>query len=375
MIIFRYLIKEITAVFVVITAILLFIFLSNQLVRYLGYAAEGRLIGTILTHLLLLEIPNLISLLLPLGLFLGVLLAYGRLYVDNEMTVLSACGMSQTRLTVITVCCGIVVAVLVGTLTLWIVPKMYAQREQLITQVKDSIVSTLLPGRFQTMANGQQVFYIETMSRDRQQVHNVFIAQRSKHTAQEAGGEWSIFSAQSGHQYTDKNTGDQFVVATQGYRYQGTPGQKDYRIAQFGKYGVRIPKPSLASNDLQKTKPTISLWQNRQDSAAVQAELQWRLALPISSILLALLAVPLSRVKPRQGKYAQLLPSILIYIVYANMLFVSRSWVADNVIPATLGIWTIHAALLLMTLFLWLNQTHWRILRNRLGVQRFWSAS
>lgn len=354
MIIFRYLIKEVTTVLIVITTLLLFIFLSNQLVRYLGYAADGRLISTLLLQLILIEIPQLLSLLLPLGLFLGILLAYGRLYVDNEMLIFHACGLSRAKLVWITMPLAAVVAGIVFLITFWISPHLLSKKNEILEHSKASLIETLLPGRFQASSDGRTVFYVESMSRDRQQVQNVFVAERLKNTEHDdAGGEWSIFSAQSGYQKLDPITGQRYIIAKNGYRYQGVPGQRDYRVAHFGEYGVELPVPSSIRSIEQKSMSTKKLWENRNNPSE-QAELQWRISIPLSAFLLALLAVPLSRVKPRQGKYAQLLPAVLIYIIYANLLFVGRAWVNDGVVPSSIGMWWIHVALVvLIAILLW----------------------
>lgn len=365
MIIFRYLFKEVTTVLLVITTLLLFIFLSNQLVRYLGYAADGRLISTLLFHLILLEIPQLLALLLPLGLFLGILLAYGRLYVDNEMMVLNACGFTRMQLVWMTLPITLIVFFITTALTFWVSPMLLAEKNTILAHSSASLVETLLPGRFQASKDGHQVFYVESMSRDRSQVKNIFVAEHLKRTGNEdVGGEWSIFSAQSGYQKIDSDTGHHYIVAMNGYRYQGVPGRRDYRIAHFSEYGVELPTPSIVHTEEQRAANTAKLWENRHHVLA-WAELQWRIAIPVSALLLALLAVPLSRVKPRQGKYAQLLPAILIYIVYANMLFVGRAWLNEGIVSPQLGMWWIHGVILLLALLLLWQQSAWKVTMMR----------
>jgi lipopolysaccharide export system permease protein len=371
MIIFRYITKEITTVLMVVTAILLLIFLSNQFVRYLNYIADGRLFNGLLFDLMLLEIPNLLGLLLPLGLFLGILLVFGRLQAENEMTVLAACGMSRSSLMLMTLCCTLVVAIMVGVLTLWATPHLFSIKNRLLTQTDNtSLLVSLLPGRFQAINEGQEVFYVENMSRDHKKVGNVFVAERSKNPNTEAGGEWTVFAAKEGYQYRDKKSGDQFIAVKQGYRYQGTPGQQDYRIVRYGEYGVRLQTQPKIMVDAHKTLTTSKLWQEAAINPQIAAELQWRLSVPIMAFLLGVLAVPLSRVKPRQGRYAALLPAILIYVIYANMMFVGRAWVADGTVSAAMGMWWIHAIILVLALLLLPSPTSWKTLFYRLGKRR-----
>src|SRR5580692_5694408 len=116
MIISRYLIKEIFNALFSVAFVMLLIFLSNQLIRYLKYAANGKIAASVVMQLMGLEIPYLLVLLLPLGLFLGILFAYGRLYAENEMRVMQACGLSTKRLLMITTSCSMFVGLIVMVL-------------------------------------------------------------------------------------------------------------------------------------------------------------------------------------------------------------------------------------------------------------------
>ena len=137
----------------------------------------------------------------------------------------------------------------------------------------------------------------------------------------------------------DPTTGDKFVVLTQGYRYTGIPGTPDYQIAQFASYGVRVQQNAIPAKNRTEATPTLALWQQARGNPDYAAELQWRIALPLSALVLTLISVPLSKVKPRQGRYARLVPAFLLYILYVNLLFASRAWIEDGVIPPTLGLW------------------------------------
>ena len=143
------------------------------------------------------------------------------------------------------------------------------------------------------------------------------------------------------------------MVATNGYRYYGVPGQKDFRVIKFSEYGAKL---NTATKDLKHQEESMSnakLWKQRKKNPRALAELQWRISVPLSIPILILLAVPLSRVRPRQGRYAQLLPAILIYAIYANMLFVAKDWVGHEKVPAYVGMWWLHFSLLIVALMYW----------------------
>jgi len=363
MIIFRYITRELTASIAAITGILLLIFLSNQFTRYLSQAAIGKFAGSLLLRLIAIEVPHLLGILLPLGLFLAILLVYGRMYIDNEMTVLTACGISRTKLTRLTLPTTLLVVIIVSFLSLWLSPKLLAYRDQLLAETGTAAqIETTLPGHFQEANGGQRVFYVESISPDRQHMHNLFMAQLANNSSRD-NPNWIIVTAQNGYQTVDPKSGDRFFVTTNGHRYQGIPGQNDFHIVSYEKYGLRIESHIADVNAQEETLSTSTLIRTDKNKNLALSELQWRFSMPVSALLLTLLAIPLSRIKPRFGRYSQLLPAILIYIIYANLLLVGRNWVEQGSLPPHIGLWWIHGLLAFVIILIWLWQTGWRTLR------------
>lgn len=355
MIISRYLIKEVLTALLAVTFVLLLIFISQTLVRYLSYAASGKIAANILLQIVGFEIPNLLALLLPLGLFLGVMLVFGRLYADNELRVMHACGLSIKQLILMTSTLAIAVTLVVGYLMLWVNPTIAADKQKVLTSGSaDNLLDTLMPGRFQVSSDGKRVAYVEKISRNRKEADNIFIAEQEKNAVDMTGTPWIVLSAKNGYQMIDPDSKEPFVIATEGYRYAGTPGQNDYRIIQFQKYALRTPDTTLNTQRLiQQAISTSNLIRNYHnvDNAS---ELQWRISIPFSAFLLLLLAIPLSHVKPRQGRYAMLLPAILIYVVYMNLLFAGRNLIEQKMVSIWIGLWWVHLlAFILIIGLLW----------------------
>lgn len=354
MIISRYLIKEVLDTLLAVTAVLLLIVLSNQLVRYLSYAASGKIGTNILLQLLGFETPPLIAILLPLGFYLGIMLAYGRLYADNEMSVLNACGFSTRRLLSVTSLFAVLVTLTVVALTLWLNPIVAAKKQRVMAQ--DNIINTLQSGRFHVINGGKRVIYVEKISRDRKEASNIFIAER-RDNATHKDDQWIVLSANQGYQMKEPVTRDRFIVAADGYRYDGVPGQNNYKIVEFGKYAVRLALAGMENKrQREEVLPTAQLWKEYQNPDYA-AELQWRISLPISAFLLALMAIPFSHVKPRQGRYSLLLPAILIYVIYVNMMFVARNWVEQEIVSVDFGMWWVHGIMFVLAMILILLQS------------------
>lgn len=344
----RYLTREVLSSVVAVTALMLLIFLSNELVRFLGYAALGKLAANILFQLMGYEIPYLLAFLLPLGVYLGIIWAYGGMYANNELRIVHACGVSFGRLLKQTCLFAAVVTLLVFVLMLWVNPWIAKAKNQIFAQGKaaDNMIDAILPGRFQVSRNGKRVVYVEHLSRNHKRADNVFIADQKIEPSDMGINRWNVVSAARGYQIKDTENQNRFLVAEEGNRYEGMPGQNNYKVIQFQKYIVRVPDIQMnLQHQEQEEIPTKQLWQMYQDPKSA-AELQWRLSIPLSVMLLAILAIPLSQVKPRQGRYVQLLVAILIYIVYVNLLFVARSWVEQKIIPIGLGVWWVHLLLL-----------------------------
>lgn len=362
MIINRYLYKEIIGALLGVTLVLLLVFLSNQLVRYLGYAASGKLAVHFLLQLLGCEVPYLLALLLPLGLYLGIILAYGRLYADSELPVLHACGFSLTRLLKVTSLFALVITAVVIALTFWINPIIAAQKGKIIAEgmSRDNMLDMVMPGRFQVSSNGNRVVYVESVSKHRTQARNIFIAEQGKNTADDTHSNWTVVSAAEGSQVKDKNSPDRFVVAHDGYRYEGVPGQNDFKIIQFKKYYVRVPTILNTKRQAQESLPLKKLWEDYQKPENA-AELQWRFAMPISAFLLALIAIPLSHVKPRAGRYSQIVPAVLVYVVYVNLLFLARNWIEQKTVSTALGMWWVHGIMIALAVVLLAVQSNWHV--------------
>ncbi len=374
MLIKKYLAKEVYANTCVISGILVLIFLSTQLVRFLGRAAAGKLTGLMLMKIMGLEIPILLGLLLPVGLYIGILMAYGRMYVDSEMTVLQACGLSQAQLLKYTQIFSILILGLTLFLNLYLTPLLLRDKDKILAANPASIlIGTLVPGRFKTFGD-QNVVYVEGMDHNINEANHIFVARREWMSPNsDAPGEnktektqakvpiWRVLSAAKAYQTKNAEIKGDFIMAENGTEYSGIPGQGNFRVIHFKKYGVRVPDAdSISPKKEFDSLPLSTLWDEAKTNLEAMAELQWRISLPLSVPILVLLAIPLSRVSPRQGRYRQLIPAILIYSIYANMQFVARSWLKNGTIPSYVGLWALHAIVLILALSLYIDPYRWR---------------
>lgn len=368
MILFRYLTREVLTSLSLITSLLFLILMSNEFVHYLNQVAGGKFAVSILWKLIILESPRFLAILLPFSLFLAILFTYGRLYADYEMTVLNACGFSLSHLMRFSLPFIFLLTFIVAGLNLWLNPFLLSYRNKLLNQTGTAVeLQTVQPGSFQQTNGGHRIIYVESVSADHKSVKNIFLAQTNPQKLPSEITPWTILSANSGYQMINPVTKEPFFIAVDGKRYQGIPGQKEYYITQFVKYGIRIDLDTTETNKQQDAMPSIALWNASQaNKPSYFSELQWRLSAPISILLLALLAIPLSRVNPRQGKYLHILPAIVIYIIYLNLLLVGRNWIENGDISYCWGLWWIHGLLILCIVFAWCYALGWNRVKYHL---------
>jgi lipopolysaccharide export system permease protein len=360
---FRYLAKEILFSMLAVTVTLLVIVMSGRFVKYLAQAASGDLAPETLLTIMYYRMPSFLELVLPLGLFIGILLAYGRLYVESEMTVMKACGLSTRRLCLFTLMPSLAVAALVGYLSMVASPYGITKVQALFDDAKNSSgLETLVAGRFRVDEKTGRVSYVEALSDDRRMMHNVFSAEQLN---RQVGQELSVLFAERGEIKQDDDLGGRYLVLDNGYRYKGQPGQKQNTISQFQQFGQLLKETNRPVSFHQKAdaKSTSVLLasNNRRD----QATLQWRISLIILVPILALIAQALSETNHRRGRYVKMLPAFLLYIIYLVMLNGARDAVAKNTLSPEIGLWWVHAVFLSLALLLLFGGHWWRKLRSK----------
>lgn len=319
MIIFRYLCKEIFTSLATLTAIILLIFMSNQVASYLNRAASGSIPGMVILKLMLLELPSLLGLLLPLGFYVALLLALGRLYNDSEMIVLNSCGYKNSHLLKHCFYIAALVAFIVLLIVFWSGPYIAKERSRLLKNSGiQTLIKTILPGQFHSF--GGNVFFVEKMSRDHKKAQKIFLA-RNK-VDNKGSVNWNILWASRAQVFKNK------ITIHDGYEYQGVIGSTELAKVNFKAAMIKIPQPKNTLKQDIRSKPTKELL--TLDSYSKIAELQWRISIPIMVLTLTMLGVPLSKINPRSGKFSRLLPAIILYIIYANLMFIFRDQIVHG---------------------------------------------
>jgi lipopolysaccharide export system permease protein len=314
-------------------------------VHILTWFLQGDVTRDTVLPLFLNSIAGFVVLLIPLSLFLGVLLAFSRLFIDSEMTAMMAGGIGPRQWYRALLMVNVPVSLLVLVLMLYVKPWISSQRADINTQIRNTdLISLLAPGRFNSTQNGKAIIFMESLSKDGGEMENVF----QRHIS---NGKTHIDVAARADTRKLAN-GASFAVLKQGTHYSGVPGDADYQVIKYDEYGVLLPEPKDLVYPMQiKALPTRTLLESGTPEHL--AELDWRIAIPVATFIITLMTLPLSQTTPRGGRYAKLGLAILLYLIYSNLLGVGMVWIAKGIVPVWMGTTWVHLlALVLLYLLL-----------------------
>lgn len=309
MILTKYLIKETLKSQLAILFILLVIFLAQQLVRVLGSAVNGNVPVDVILPLLGLGMPTMAQLMLPLSLFLALLLTLGRLYSESEITVMQACGIGPNALVKVGLILSIVTAAIAAYNSLYLTPWALKKQVEVVENAKaNPSASAITPGQFISSNNGDFVLFVDKVKGD--QLSDIYLFQ----TRQVGKVKPSVIVAEQGNFSTAKD-GSQTLALKNGERFEGSAVLPEFRVTHFQDYlaflAFNPAKAEEADLDMQDSNALL-----KNSSANAKAELQWRISLFLAVPLMMLIAIPLSKVNPRQGRFAKIIPALLLYLIY-----------------------------------------------------------
>jgi lipopolysaccharide export system permease protein len=354
----RYFAREILQTTVAVTLILLLIFLSGRFAKYLSDAAAGSISADIILTLLLYRTPNILERVLPLGLFLGILLVFGRMYVENEITALQAAGISAPQLLWTSGLAIVPIAIVTGLLTFYISPSGFQHVENMLNhEKKRSELELVEAGKFLQLRARRGVMYTGEIGAERQTMKDVFIVQ------QHISGGWTVLRAAGGYQHYDSASDTRFMTLENGARFAFRPGEAAGERLRFSTLQQRmLPPDDFDPRKLKEDTLSTSYLLAESERPSFMATLQWRLSLIILVPLVAMLAVAMSRTTPRQGRYIKLLPAMLLYFTYITAIDVLRRKMAEGDWPVMPGLLVAHLLFLVIAL-LFLYSDHisrWR---------------
>ena len=370
MIIQRYLVKEISTSFLATLFVLLLVILGNTFVRLLSDVSGGDLPVDVLGKLVLFQSINGIIKLVPIALLIGMMLAFGRLYRDHEMTAMQASGIGPGDFYK-----GIFLFVgpltlLIAILVLLVMPQLEKASLEIKREVKQRPEAAGIPvGEFMHAKAGDKrvTLFVEDIDKQNVVMQRFFLhlenkqnkapnkasignqAAKKNSNTDESDTE-IILSARKALLYVDPINGGRVFKIENGSRYDNNKTTGEFTIFRFAEHGIHIPALNIAAYKSLEADSFFDLLKNGDNKSL--AELHWRLALIFSAPIMALLAFPLSYTTPRQGRFGKVAIGILLYAVYANMIITGQSLLEDGKIPSWLGLWWAHFIFIVLALWL-----------------------
>ena len=355
MIIFRYLGQQIIQVTAAVSLILLAVGLISRFIQYLSQAVSGEIASDVLFLLMFYRLPDFFLVIVPLAFLLGILLVYGRMSEENEIVILMNSGISQGRLLWMTLLISMIVFLFMGAVSLSLAPWGARNVEQIRSnQEQLTELDLMISGQFQEFGGGSRATYTESINSDQgfgRRLENVFVAlsqaQENPEGSSSDASAPRIFLAEVARPVFDDQTGARLMRMENVLQYDGNPGTAEFSIAQFDIHSLLLPEPTRFEPTL-KEESTRTLALLASDSSTDKAELQWRVSIMLLIPVLAFIAVPLSRVQPREGRYSRLIPAVILYAAYFFLLQFARDAVSDGDLDPRVGLWPVHILFVLI---------------------------
>lgn len=324
--------------------ILIGIVIAQRAGHLVKLASKGILPNDAITTILGFNIIRFMPLLLSLSLFLAILLTLSRWYRDSEMVIWFSSGLSITSWIRPVLTFSLPVVVIIAFLSLFVTPWANLKVEEFKMQLESrDDLAAISPGVFKESAHADRVFFVESFDELGNIVKNIFV-QSIQH--QKLG----IIVAAEGSRFVEKN-GDNYLLMKHGHRYEGMRGTAEYSVTEFEKYAIRVEAGEVKREPPSTESISSSDLITNQNNNNI-AELQWRLAMPVSALILALFAIPLSALDPRAGRSANFALAIIIYIIYNNLLNIIQAWIAQGKISGIIGLWPVHLGFGLLAIYM-----------------------
>ena len=330
--ILHYLTRDILIHTVAVSLVLFLVVFAGRFIRYLSEAAIGSLTGDVLLPIMWYKLPGFLEMILPLSFFIGILLSLGKRYAESEMVVLSACGLSPSKLALYCFFPAALIMVLVAILSLKLAPAGSFQAQILLDSPRSAEgLHILNEGRFRKQRSGNYVTYVERIDDDGL-MHNIFVFERKRGTDEL----FDVTLAEEGTIIVPENTRGRFLELRNGTQYQVEPGASLLTEMHFERYGEVIAESQGSLRAVSKVEalPTRELWfANKPEQLGA---FWWRISLPLMVPSITVIALAMSVTDARRGRYAKVGPAMVVLLIYFLGLTHGRSQIEAGAGPGVL---------------------------------------
>ena len=333
MILYRYLLKDIFSHTVAVSLVFLFVVLSSRSIQYLEQVTRGELSSELVFWVILFRLPEFLELIIPFSFFLALVLVIGRICSDNEMIILEQNGFSNSRILKLFLSSGLLIAFITGFLSFWVSPFFKENLDKIyqVTNFEDNF-NSIQPGKFVILDDRSVIF-----AQDKKDniLSNIFL----KLPEQEGTPSRNFLTAK--RSYISKENPN-LLLFEDGLSFNE---DKTNQIEmQFESLSMNFRNDFFRNQDVQQ----VDLTKVKHSSL----EKLWQISIPLLCLISVVLALPLSRVKPRQGRYAKILPSIFVFMTYLGLLLLVKGWIEEGSVTFPSSLLLVHAFFFLLGLFL-----------------------
>jgi lipopolysaccharide export system permease protein len=335
----QYIHSEIIRPLLVISLLLAGLFSSFNAARYLEDAVTQTLGLVLILELILLKTIIAMEVLLPIAFYAAIIVALGRMHRDQEIIVLQSAGINETRIVKTVLTLAIPVGLLVGLLSMYGRPWAYDTIYRIDNSASTELdVDRYQSGRFYGNETSGRIIYIKNKSNADKTLEGVFHYIRKDEQS-------DIILAHQGYQVRTGDFQPPQLHLIDGSMYRiGRPNARE-SIIHFSRF-VFMPDTNKVMDYQRKAAPTLQLSKST-DSRDI-AEFQWRISRAVATILLALVAIPLSRAAPRQGKGEKIIAAAVMFAIYYNLNGLAQTWVEQGIVGRVPGVWWLHILMLLL---------------------------
>lgn len=345
MILYRYIVREVMTTFVGVTSVLFLIFLGGLVIRFLPDVSSGSIPVDKFLPIIGVRILEELIVGIPFAFFLALMVAIGKLFSESELIAAYACGLQRTKVLTTVVVVAFILSMLVGIVSIVLAPMADQRYQEILAEIEQkSELSSITPGKFVPLSGGGLI-YAETGD-ENGLFGNVSIFDTTT-TGQ------SVVNANTLAEGANRENG-KLLIFGDGIKTTRTKESNEVQITEFKEYGVKIETKNVSPAHSLYAVPVAELW-GSTDPARI-AELQWRISTPLMMLVLAVVAVAISRYKPRSGKYGRLIIAIVIYMVYSHLIMSSKVAIKHSTISPSIGIWWVHLMIFMVFIALFFYQ-------------------
>ncbi|MGE7138094.1 LPS export ABC transporter permease LptF [Luteibacter sp. NPDC031894] len=337
----RYFLRELAYGILATAIVLLVIFAGGAFATVLQKVANGSIQPSVMFEVLGLQMVDLLSTLLPMSAFLGTLIALGRMYRESEMHVLASSGMGPRGMLRPVTLLAVGATIVVGMVSLWLGPLSARTADQVIAAANKSVIAAGLDaGRFTELPGKGGIIFVDTLSRDGTVLGKTFLA--TDRTDSDGKPQVRVVNAKNGRMYQESDGQSRFLALFDGWQFEIPLGSDNWRRMKYERNDISL---SNITDDDEDTDPAHESSTGDLFKAGTKeslGELVSRFAAPVSTLVLMMMVLPMSRQAPRDARYGRLLIAVLAYFVYVVWQLIARAQILKGNLHTSAPIWLLH---------------------------------